>query len=214
MSAIPKASVREVLVGALLLLGAASGAWAQSPAPISPVMNLAPGDVVEVTVWQRPELSGEFVVAADGTLFHPLFRQVRVTDVPVDQVRGRLDSFLRTLEANPQFVVQPLHRVSILGAVGQPDIYNLRPGTTVAEAIAGAGGISEDGKADEVRLIRPGSTSRLDLEEPSSQDANTLVRSGDQIMVEQGGEGVFRRVFLPLIQIIGPIASIVNIATR
>jgi polysaccharide export outer membrane protein len=167
--------------------------------------GLQPGDVVTVTVWQRDELSGDFTVAPDGSLNHPLYRQVRVTGIPVDQVEERMRSFLSAYESNPQLVVQPQYRVAVSGQVMRPDIYNLSPGTTVGQAVTHAGGVTEAGRRDDVRLIRNGRETRLDLGEAQAMQM--------PIESETGGGG-FRSVILPLIQIVGITANIINIATR
>lgn len=175
--------------------------------------GLQPGDLVQVVVWARPELSGEFTVAQDGSLGHPLYRQIRVTDIPVSQVEERLESFLRQYEANPQLVVQPLYHVAISGPVMQPGIYNLPPGTTMSQAITRAGGITESGKRDDVRLIRNAEEIELDMTE--AEAIQMPIQSGDQIMVRaSGGAGAFVRVILPLLQTGAIVFNIINIATR
>lgn len=209
-----KELMKELLLGFLVLLAAQLPVQGQVPPADAASLALRPGDLVQITVWQRPELSGEFAVMTDGSILHPLYRQVRVAGIPVEQVEQRLRSFLSGLEADPQFVVQPLFRVAILGQVGQPDVYNLPPGTTVVEAVTGAGGVTEEGEADDVRLLRGSTVLRIDLTAPGSQDASMLVHSGDQIVVERGGSSFFRDVFLPLFHAVGSIASIVNIAIR
>ena len=70
--------------------------------------SLNPGDVLRITVWRKPELSGEFIIATDGTVSHPLYRSVRVTGIPLPAVETRIREFLGMLEENPQFVVEPL----------------------------------------------------------------------------------------------------------
>lgn len=175
--------------------------------------GLQPGDLVQVTVWQRGELSGEFAVAPDGSLSHPLYRQVRVTGIPVGQVEERLRSFLSQYEANPQMVVQPLYQVAISGPVMRPDIYNLPPGTTVAQAVTRAGGVMETGKRDDVRLIRNGRETELDLTEAEAM--RMPVQSGDQILVKtSSGRSGFASVVLPVIQMAASVANLVYIFTR
>jgi len=44
---------------------------------------LRPGDVLRITVWRHPEMSGEFVVAPDSTLVHPLYQVVKVAGAPL-----------------------------------------------------------------------------------------------------------------------------------
>ena len=36
--------------------------------------NLNPGDQVRIVVWRKAEFSGDFAVAANGTIAHPLYR--------------------------------------------------------------------------------------------------------------------------------------------
>jgi hypothetical protein len=69
----------------------------------------------------------------------PLYRGVHVTGIPLPSVEARLREFLGTLEENPQFVVEPLLRVAVAGEVRQPTTYNLRPETSLSEAVAIAG---------------------------------------------------------------------------
>ena len=176
-------------------------------APVASDAGLQPGDLVQVTVWQRDELSGEFTVSPDGSLNHPLYRQVTVTGVPATQIEDRLRSFLSAYEANPQVVVQPLYRVTVAGSVMRPDIYNLPPGTTVSQAVNLAGGVTENGKRDDVRLYRSVNETRLDLTEP--EDLGTPVQSGDQIVVKDKSSGIsLRSVILPVIQIGLTVANI------
>jgi polysaccharide export outer membrane protein len=159
--------------------------------------GLQPGDLVEITVWQREELSGEFTVAQDGTLVHPLYRQVRVTGLPADQVEDRLRSFLSQFEANPQVIVRPLYQVAVAGRVCRPDIYTVQPGTTISQVVTLAGGVTEDAGTDDAELTRGTRVTEIDL-----RDITTVqmpVQSGDQILVKAGGGG-FTETVLPFLQ--------------
>jgi polysaccharide export outer membrane protein len=164
--------------------------------------------VVQVTVWQRTELSGEFTVAPDGSLNHPLYRQVRVTGVPASQIEERLRSFLSAYEANPQVVVQPLYKVTVAGSVMRPDIYSLAPGTTVSQAVTQAGGVTENGKRDDVKLYRNANETELDLTEPEA--IQMPVQSGDQILVSSKSSGGIRTYVLPVLQIGFSIANLLR----
>jgi polysaccharide export outer membrane protein len=194
-------------LGLALVAGAPGALTAQTPGGAADG-GLQPGDIVQVTVWERDELSGEFTVAPDGSLNHPLYRQVRVTGVPASQIEERLRSFLSAYEANPQVVVQPLYKVAVAGPVMRPDIYDLPAGTTVAQAVTQAGGVTETGERDDVRLFRQGNEIRLDLTELEA--VQMLVQSGDQIQVQvKDTEGIFRGTIMPMVQIVFWIANIV-----
>ena len=195
-----------LVLGAVLIAGTPDIVPAQDPVAASNG-GLRPGDIVQVTVWQREELSGEFTVGFDGSLNHPLYRQIRVTGIPATQIETRLREFLSAYEANPQVVVQPFYKVAVAGPVMRPDIYNVPPGSTVAEVVTQAGGVLDQGKRDDVKLFRNGQESELDLTEPEGM--LTTVQSGDQILVMQkSSSGVFRSTVLPIIHLGFTIANI------
>lgn len=180
-------SNRLLTILALLLLSLPFSARAQETPVSDP--GLQPGDIVEVTVWNRPELSGQFTVAQDGSLVHPLYQQVQVMGVPPRQVQDRIRAYLTQFEANPQVVVRPLYQVALAGAVFRPNIYTVQPGTTISQVVTQAGGVTEGADTDEVQLTRGTRVTEIDL-----RDLTTVqmpVQSGDQILVKaEGGSGL------------------------
>jgi protein involved in polysaccharide export with SLBB domain len=198
--------MRRVSLLALLVVVFQTHAFGQSPA--GPVM-LEPGDTVKIEVWQRPELSGEFQVGLDGRILHPLYQNIRVTGTPADQVGPMVRDYLSRFEAEPQVVVQPLLRVAVMGAVNKPDVHLLPPGATVGQAVAAAGGVSTEGKFDDVRLIRNGRETRIDLTEAG--EWSQLVRSGDQVTVKAKAQNRFREVILPVFHFGISITSLIRI---
>src|SRR5688572_27778590 len=197
MAIVPMNRLVAALVTWTMLLPAARLTCQTSTSPTGAVTAavLRPGDAVRITVWRKPELSGEFTVTADGTLTHPLYRRVVVTGVPLATVESRLKDVLKEYETQPQFVVEPLVRVAVGGEVRQPNLYSLRPEMSIGEAVALAGGATERGRTDRVVLIREGRQLRVDLRSKAQIDA-TPIRSGDQIVVE--------RAFSPMRDIVGP----------
>jgi len=201
-----------LVVFSLLHTGAIRAALAQAPAAAVDGANgaLSPGDVVRITVWRKPELSGDFVVAGDGTLSHPLYRDIHVTGIPLPAVETRLRDFLVKLESNPQFVIEPLLRVAVAGEVRTPNLYTLRPETSVAQAVAIAGGPTDRGRQDRVVLVRDHRQTTIRLRTADQSGATMPIRSGDQIMVERQS-AVFRDVIAPMISILGATAAVVSV---
>lgn len=172
---------------------------------------LKPGDVVKIAVWRDPEMGGDFVVGADGTLRHPLYQQVVVAGVPLHVAVDRLKKFLTKYQTDPQVTVQPLFRVVVGGEVRTPNLLSLPPETTISEAIALAGGPTQEAKLNDVKLIRGGKEYKFDLTNPDASWANSPIESGDAILVSRRGS-FFRDIFLPLVGILGSVASIYNVA--
>ena len=208
-----KALMMRLLVSlATVCLTAVPGSLRAQAQPTSVTNGVAlnPGDVVRITVWRKPELSGEFVVAGDGTVSHPLYREIRVTGVSLVAVESRLREFLGKLEANPQFVVEPLLRVAVSGEVRTPNLYNLRPETSLAQAVAIAGGPNERGRRDRVLLMRQNQQLTVDLRRADVGGAAMPVRSGDQILVEQQ-RSLFRDFIGPMVNVLGATAAVVSV---
>lgn len=159
-------------------------ARAQTAAPASP--TLQPGDHVRIAVLgEDPSLSGEFEVAPDSTLKHPLYSQVKVVGVPLPMLKERFASFLRRFQKEPQLQVEPLFKVGVTGEVRTPNIYFLAPETTVAEAVTHANGATERADVDHVTVLRDGKKLSLNLNETTSSRDQHTVQSGDQINVAE-----------------------------
>src|SRR5437762_6651177 len=168
------------VVAALLIAPVASAA-AQTGVLRDPVLR--PGDMLRVTVWCHPEMSGDFAVAPDSTLVHPLYRTVKVAGAPMAAVRERLRAVLVTYEQGVDFVIEPLFAVTVAGEVRQPNLYQLAQGTTFAQAIARAGGPTELGRLDKVRVIRRDSSMVLDLGRGYSRYEGLPIASGERVLV-------------------------------
>ena len=185
------------------------GTVAQPAAAVSdPVLK--PGDLVRIAVWQQPAWSGDFEVAADGTIRHPLYRGVKVTGVPFTVAEERMRTFLRRYEETPTFSMYPLFQVIVGGDVREPKLYTLPPEATVAQAIALAGGPTERGQVNSVRLLRGGQEIVLDLTNPETGAAATPVRSGDQIIIPRR-RNVFQDIVVPASSVLGGVVTLVNL---
>jgi polysaccharide biosynthesis/export protein len=170
---------------------------------------LTPGDSVRIVVWRKPEFSGDYVVAPDGSITHPLFKSVRVAGVPFSTAEANLRRFLTQFEENPEFVMEPLVSVSVSGEVGRPAVFAVRPETTIGEAVARAGGARETGAPNKTRIMRTDASGQLQqfMVDVTTQESIMQVRSGDQIIVPRR-RSFFRDIFVPAIGIIGSVASL------
>ena len=147
--------------------------------------TVAPGDVFRITVLRNPELSGEVAVGEDGTLQHPVYREVTAAGRTRPQLAALVRAVLLRYETNPQYVIEPLVRVSILGEVRTPGLLSVPTTTTLAQVVAMAGGPTERSRGRAV-LMRDGRRVQVSLRDPSVGEAARPVQSRDQIVVERG----------------------------
>jgi polysaccharide export outer membrane protein len=176
---------------------------------------VSPGDILRITVWRHPELSGEFPIAGDGTLLHPLYQRVQVVGVTLGVAKERLRELLATYEQDAQLTLQPLFPVSVGGEVRQPNLYRLPEGTTVAQAVATAGGPTERGRLDRVRLLRGQRVINFDLTSGVARTEGDRIVSGDQILVaRQSNFSFVRDVIVPVTSVTAAVAAMISVSRQ
>jgi protein involved in polysaccharide export with SLBB domain len=143
-----------------------------------------PGDQVRISVWPQSAFGPPITTTVDasGTIIVPPAGTLPVSTIPIallrDTVRARLTKFIR----EPEVDVQVLRRVTVNGAVIKPDIYFMDVSATLRDAVARAGGITENGTRGKVSIVRDGVTTRVKNWETDTSERSVL-RSGDQIVV-------------------------------
>lgn len=201
-------------VTALLMAPLGSGS-AQRLAPPPRDAILRVGDALRINVWRQPDLSGEFVVAPDSTLVHPVYQAVKVAGAPLPVVEARLRSLLLAYDQDVKLVVEPLFPVTVAGEVRQPNLYRLPQGTTFAQAVALAGGPTELGRLDKVRVIRRDSAMVINLGSGYSRYEGLSIASGDQLFVARRSSfNVLRDLLYPLASFTAAVAAVLAYSQR
>ena len=144
-----------------------------------------------------------------------MYQGVKVAGAPLSVVRERLRTLLVTYEQNLQLVIEPRFSVTVAGEVRQPNLYRLRQGTTFAQAIALAGGPTELGRLDKVRVIRRDGAMVINLGSGYSRYEALTVASGDQILVSRRSNfNVLRDVMYPLASLTAAVAAVLAYSRR
>jgi polysaccharide export outer membrane protein len=106
---------------------------------------LGPGDVVEVQVWDQPELSGQHLVGPSGRLSLPLVGEIKVEGKTRAEcnaiVQERLSNFYKDPLVNFRIVEYHNNRVYVLGRVSEPGVINFRGRANLLEALSMSGAI-------------------------------------------------------------------------
>jgi polysaccharide biosynthesis/export protein len=104
-------------------------------------------------------------------------------------------------------------KIVVGGEVRTPNIYSVPPETTIAQAIAIAGGPTERGVLREVKVIRDRNEIKMDISRPDSDAGVLQIRSGDQILIGRRGRSTLEYIS-PITSSIAAIAAIVSIIIR
>lgn len=168
---------------------------------------LQPGDQIEITVFQVPDLSKTVTVRPDGFISLPILKDVRVGDLTVPDLNKELTRLYSERLVKPDVTVNVLNpraaSVFVLGEVQRPGPVPIRDAPTAAYAIAASGGATRTASLDKVAVIRLGSDGVLTgtvIERNYSGDAafymalsGMALESGDLVVVPESGRSQFVR---------------------
>jgi len=180
----------------LAMIVMAPGAWA-ADAPESAAYRFAPGDVIEVAVVPQSKFDRSVTVQPDGKISFPIVGQIQAAGLTVDQLAEQLRAGLNRNLVDPRVTVtlkelnkRAVPRVSLLGAVRTPSVYEIKDGTTVAELLASGGGPTTLADLQHVTITRSDrSVMTIDLSQSARTgrlDRNTTLQAGDLVVVPEG----------------------------
>ncbi len=119
---------------------------------------LGPEDLLTVTVWKNPDLSGDLVVRPDGMISMPLIGDIQASGLSADdlaqQIAERLKGFMESPTVSVSVTQVNSYSIYVLGEVRAPGKYQLKSYATVLHAIALAGGFTEFASRNGIQVIR------------------------------------------------------------
>lgn len=163
------ASVQKATKVAVPAPGKTAATAPEAPAdPVDPNFIIGPSDVLKVSVWKEPEISGTVPVRLDGKITLPLAGDIMASGLTTDQlqlsIREKLEPYLNEPEVTVIVQEAKSKKVNIFGRVSKPGSYELTKPTTVLDGIAMAGGLADFAKASKIYVLRAtpdGKTERL-----------------------------------------------------
>lgn len=176
---------------------------AQSSSSVSPGVGMTVGqnyilkasDVLEVNVYQEPDLQKQVRVEADGTVALALIGKVRVAGMTVAESQSLVtDLYNRDYLVDPQISVLVVSFapkfVHVLGMVGTPGKIMIEPDQNLSliDAIAQCRGVTRLGNPKKVRIKRTDGTKPFDVnyDEIRRGDASDIfLKEGDTITVPE-----------------------------
>jgi polysaccharide export outer membrane protein len=173
-----------------------------APAPVAPDAAqgqasgsyvIGPSDVLAVTVWKEPTLSGSILVRPDGMITVPLVGDVQASGLTplqlADQIADKLKKYIQA--PNVSVVVDSIHSkvIYLLGEVGKRGPIEMTAGMTLLDAIASAGGLSDYANVKKIYILRDqaGKHEKIPVHYKEAlkgnSEFNLILEPGDTIVV-------------------------------
>lgn len=162
----------------------------------APSLVLAPGDLIDLEVFNTPELSAPRLrIATDGTVVVPVVGSIKVGGLTPGQADAVVEQRLRDAQimSAPSVTVLVLdyssQGIDVLGEVRAPGIYPFLGTHTLYDALAAAGGVSATQGATIVITHHddPAHPLVLHVGEPrfSEVQSSTMLQPGDVVEVSR-----------------------------
>lgn len=168
-------------------------------APATEEYRISIGDVLEVFVWQQPDLSRDVVVRPDGRISFPLVGDLPAVNATLTDLDNLLTEKLKTYVKYPDVSLAIKRfggtKTILLGEVGRPGIYVPTGDGRALDVIAMAGGFMPRAAKRDVLLIRGGLASpqmaKLNLDSVLTHgdlEENVVLQPNDILFVAQEGK--------------------------
>lgn len=226
---IPVTEINLRLIQQLRAAAAPDNTWATLGAAGQPAhYTLGPGDVLDITVWDHPELiaaqGGQansvsaqrsadpapgFVIDQDGYLQFPYVGREHVAGMHIEDVQRLVHERLSEVYNKPQVTVRIVSyrskQVYVDGEVQSPGAQAINDvPMTLYQAVSRSGGFTKNADQSQMVLVRDGKSYRLDLPAMLARGedpASIRLRNGDLLRVvarEENGVYVMGEVSKPV----------------
>jgi polysaccharide biosynthesis/export protein len=166
----------------------------------TPTYLIGPGDELQITVWEEPELSTTTTVRPDGRISVPLIEDLPAAGVTPTDLANEIKKQLSEYRQDPLVTVMVMsglgdlrQQVRIIGEADQPKAVAYRSGMTLLDAIIATGGLSRQADGNDAVLLRhdDGRTVEMpvrlsDLVRDGDAAANIPLQPGDVIVIPEG----------------------------
>lgn len=173
----------------------ASRTTPEQPSAVDPnEYRIGPEDVIQVSIWKNEAMSRTVPVRPDGKITLPLLNDVEAAGLTPMEFREILIQKLTEYMPAPEvsvIVIEPRSfKVSVMGEVPKPGRYEFKSRTTVLDALALAGGLSQFASRAKIVVLRHEGKAMTRLPfnynkaiSAGGEQENFFLRAGDVIVV-------------------------------
>ena len=180
--------------------------------------RITPQDILQVAVFQVPDLTRTVQVDGSGFVTLPLVGNVQVQGKSLLQAQNDITGrYQKSYLQSPQVTVSLVksgQRVTVSGAVKGPAVLSLDVPLTLSMAVAQAGGMGETGNPERVHIARTTGEAVEDSvhnlnDIQAGKAPNPMLRGGDIVVVEDSQT----KLALKNIKDVLPLAAVATFAT-
>jgi len=166
-----------LLTATALVIGVIAATGATTTAQIASY-EIGAQDVLTISVFDEPSLSGKYAVELDGSLSFPLVGRIKAAGLSLrdfeSDLRKRLAAgYFRNPQVSVAIEQYRSQRIFVVGAVKDPGTYGLTGEMTLIEILAKAGSTT-DAAGDDVMIVRGHGRTTATL--PEAGEADDVIR--------------------------------------
>jgi len=164
------------------------------PATTALDYEIGPGDMLNISVWREPDISGTVAVRPDGKISLPLLSDVPAAGTTPAKLAATITERLQQYLNDPRVTVivtaTNSRRIYLIGEVVRAGAIPMLPNMTVLQALSAAGGFSQFAKVKRMYVLRVenGKQIKIPINYKAAisgqvPDQNLPLRAGDTIVV-------------------------------
>jgi len=168
--------------------------YQEPPLPAQSGYVIQPGDVLQIRVFNQPDMSARAKVREDGKVSVPFLNDVvaagSTPTALAQQLQVRLKEFINAPVVTISLEEPAPFSVAVMGEVTHPGVYPVPSTAGVMQALAAAGGFTTYASRDKIFVVREVPTrARIrftyeDLGQAQGKAATFRLRPGDTVLVE------------------------------
>ena len=177
------------LILAVLLVGCATGPELPPAPQITPEERaladyvIGPGDSLNISVWQQPDLSATVPVRPDGKISLPLTEDIQATGKTPTRLARDIEQVLGEMIREPRVTVivssiaasEQREQIRVIGQAMSPSAVAFRDGMSVLDVMIAVGGLTDFAAGNRAILVRTIDGQRREF----NLRLNDLVNRGD-----------------------------------
>ena len=194
---------RFAILAAAALLGAcATGSGPNLPVselPESSEYIIAPGAVLNVFIWQHPDLSTTVPVRPDGKISTPLIEDMQAAGKTPTQLARDMEEVLATYIRQPtvNIIMQQAtaffdQQIRVVGQAANPQALPYQEGMTLIDVMIAVGGLGDFAAGNRAKLVRQTTDGPVeanvrldDLLNRGDMSQNVPMRPGDTLIIPE-----------------------------